>query len=128
MNGLIIYKGKYGATRQYADWLGAALDYPTSEAGYERPDQFTSAAPLIIGTSIYIGKFQVRKWLKQHQAQLLNKKMYLFVVSGTPPEKKKNWKTITKRTCRKGSAAIASAISCRASWNSANYPGQTNYY
>lgn len=25
MNAIIIYKGKYGATRQYAEWIGAAL-------------------------------------------------------------------------------------------------------
>ena len=28
MKGIIIYKGKYGATAQYAQWLGEELNFP----------------------------------------------------------------------------------------------------
>ena len=28
MKGLIIFKGKYGATRQYAGWIGDELQLP----------------------------------------------------------------------------------------------------
>ena len=29
MKGIIIYKSKYGATKQYADWLGELLHIPS---------------------------------------------------------------------------------------------------
>ena len=33
MKGIIIYKGKYGATRQYADWLGKELNLQIAHPG-----------------------------------------------------------------------------------------------
>ena len=37
MQGHIIYQGKYGATRQYADWLNEMLNIPVST-----PDKITA--------------------------------------------------------------------------------------
>ena len=33
MEGVVIYKSKYGATEQYARWIGAALKLPIIKAG-----------------------------------------------------------------------------------------------
>lgn len=43
MKGIIIYKGKYGATRQYANWLGSIFGLPVVEAGAETPEQLAEA-------------------------------------------------------------------------------------
>lgn len=88
MKGLIIYKGKYGATRQYAVWLGGALDLPVIPAGAETSTQLTEADFVILGTSIYIGKLQLKKWIKENEAVLAKKRLYLFLVTGTPLEEK----------------------------------------
>lgn len=88
MKGLIIYKGKYGATRQYALWLGATLGIPVTPAGAETRQQLTEADYIILGSSIYIGKLQLRKWLQQRGDVIINKRLFLFLVSGTPPSKK----------------------------------------
>lgn len=85
MKGIIIYKGKYGATRQYALWLGEMLHIPFITAGDETKPQLEDADYIIMGTSIYIGKLQLRKWLKIHQEVLVNKRLFLFLVAGTPP-------------------------------------------
>lgn len=85
MKGIIIYKGKYGATYQYALWLGEMLGMPFVAAGSESKNQLEAAGCIIMGTSIYIGKLQLRKWLKLHQEVLSNKKLFLFLVAGTPP-------------------------------------------
>lgn len=85
MKGLIIYKGRYGATRQYASWLQEALGWPVVAAGSETPQQLLNADCIILGSSIYIGKLQLRKWLKQHENLIISKRLFLFLVSGTPP-------------------------------------------
>ena len=84
MKGIIIYKGKYGATRQYANWLGSILALPVVEAGAETPEQLAEADYIIMGTSIYIGKLQLCKWLKRRRDAIVNKRLFLFLVAGTP--------------------------------------------
>lgn len=81
---MIIYKGKYGATRQYAIWLGTALELPIAEAGCETVDQLADADYVIMGSSVYMGKLQLKRWIKENLLFLATKKLYLFVVSGTP--------------------------------------------
>jgi menaquinone-dependent protoporphyrinogen IX oxidase len=83
MKSVIIYKGKYGATRQYAEWLGEALHIPLKTSG-ELPETDLKINDLIIlGSAVYIGKLLIRDWIKQHAGVLKNKKMLLFVVCGS---------------------------------------------
>ncbi|HEY8918158.1 MAG TPA: flavodoxin domain-containing protein [Chitinophaga sp.] len=84
MKGIIIYKGKYGATLQYADWLADALALPVFPAGDESPSAFALADYVIMGSSIYIGKLQLREWMLNNQAMLLDKRLFFFIVCGTP--------------------------------------------
>ncbi|NLR60562.1 hypothetical protein HGH93_20805 [Chitinophaga polysaccharea] len=88
MKGIIIYKGKYGATQQYAAWLSAALNIPVAAAGNETKDQLKDADYIIMGTSVYIGKLQLRDWVKKNQGLLTGKKLFLYLVSGTPAAEK----------------------------------------
>ena len=87
MKGVIVYKGKYGATLQYAIWLGAALNLQVLKTDFVKPGapKIAEADYVIIGTSVYIGKFQVAAWLKQNASLLEGKKLLFFVVAGTPP-------------------------------------------
>jgi menaquinone-dependent protoporphyrinogen IX oxidase len=85
MRAVIIYKGKYGATKQYADWLGEELALPVRNANiinYEQLDQYDT---LVIGTSVYIGKLRIESWLKRNLAHLRNKRILFFQVAGSPP-------------------------------------------
>jgi menaquinone-dependent protoporphyrinogen IX oxidase len=84
MKGMIIYKGKYGATRQYAIWLGTALELPIAQAGSETIEQLADADYVIMGASVYMGRLQMKRWIKENLTFLSTKKLYLFVVSGTP--------------------------------------------
>lgn len=88
MHGIIIFQSKYGATRQYAGWIGKALQIPAVEADKVTPTQLAAADFLILGTSIYIGKMLLRSWLQQHESQLAGRPLFLFVVCATNPEEK----------------------------------------
>lgn len=86
MRGIIIFQSKYGATRQYAEWISKALQLPAVEADKVKPAQLATADFLVLGTSIYIGKMLIRNWLHQHEGQLAGKPIFLFVVCATQPE------------------------------------------
>jgi menaquinone-dependent protoporphyrinogen IX oxidase len=84
MKGIIIYKGRYGATKQYADWLAEELKLPLSSADKVH-NGISNYDFLVIGSSVYIGKLEIRKWLKKHLGPISKKKVFFFQVSGTPP-------------------------------------------
>jgi menaquinone-dependent protoporphyrinogen IX oxidase len=84
MKGLILYQGKYGATLQYAEWLSEALHLPVRTADQVSEQALAEAEYLLMGTSVYLGKFTLRDWLQQHATALSGKKLFLFVVSGLP--------------------------------------------
>jgi menaquinone-dependent protoporphyrinogen IX oxidase len=88
MKGIIIYKSKYGATRQYAEWIGRELDIPVFESDALDSDQLNQSDYVILGSSVYIGKLLIRKWLNKNSNSILGKRTYLFVVCGTPANKK----------------------------------------
>jgi len=88
MKGIIIFKGKYGATRQYAEWLATELALPAFHPDIFRNEKMFNCDYVVIGSSVYIGKLQLKNWIKQHVAELLSKKIFLFIVSGTPPDEK----------------------------------------
>jgi menaquinone-dependent protoporphyrinogen IX oxidase len=96
MQGIIFYKGKYGATEQYVSWLAEQLQLPSIPA-----DDFSSSRILmsdfvVIASSVYIGKWLLRDWLKQHSPFLKNKKIFLLVVCGTPSSEKEKQKEIAR--------------------------------
>src|SRR5688572_15642531 len=88
MKGIIIYKGKYGATAQYAQWLGEELNFPAHSIDNSDQVNLREYDLFIIGTSVYIGKLQIAPWLKANLPFIRNKKIFLFLVAGTPPNEK----------------------------------------
>jgi len=80
MNGLVLYKSKYGATRQYADWIGSDLKLPVIDP--ERMDDklLTACAFLLIGASVYNGELLLKDWLNNNQQRLSDKRLFLFIV------------------------------------------------
>ncbi|WP_193311663.1 flavodoxin domain-containing protein [Agriterribacter humi] len=83
MKSVIIYKGKYGATRQYAGWLGAALHLPLKTPEELPEADIKTYDCIIMGSSVYIGKLLIRDWIKQYADVLKNKKILLFIVCGS---------------------------------------------
>lgn len=74
MKGLVIYKGKYGATKQYAMWIGQELQLPVASADRFPVGELSKYDYFILGSSVYIGKLEIRKWLKKHFHHLYPKK------------------------------------------------------
>jgi len=84
MRGLVIYKGKYGATKQYAMWIGQALKLPVASADRFPIDGLSKYDYFILGSSVYMGKLEIKDWLKKNFAALMNKKIFFFQVAASP--------------------------------------------
>ncbi|MBO9201932.1 MULTISPECIES: flavodoxin domain-containing protein [Niastella] len=96
MKGLIIYRSRYGATRQYAHWLGEELQLPLRQPEEISSEDIANCDFVIIGSSVYVGKLLIRKWLAKQMPILQNKKIFLFIVCGTPPEEQEKLNVILK--------------------------------
>lgn len=84
MKAAILYRGKYGSTRQYAEWLGEATGLPVYDVRKDPPEP-RNYDLLILGSSIMVGKPTISKWVKKNQEQLNGRRLLLFSVSGTDP-------------------------------------------
>ena len=84
MKGLVIYKGKYGATKQYAMWIGQELHLPVASADRFPVDELPKYDYFILGSSVYIGQLEIKNWLKKNFSLLLNKKIFFFQVAASP--------------------------------------------
>ena len=84
MKGIVVFKGKYGSTAQYAKWVGEALHVPVVTSEEISETLLQGFDTIIIGSAVYMGKLLIKDWLKQHQEMLRNKKLFLFGVCGTP--------------------------------------------
>ena len=89
MQGVIIYKGKYGATQQYSEWLGEKLNLPVIHAANINGEALKKYDFLVIGTSVYIGKLQMESWLRNNISFIKQKKIFFFQEAATPVEQKK---------------------------------------
>jgi len=84
MKGLVIYKGRYGATKQYAAWIGQELELPVASSDKFPEDELSKYDYFIIGSSVYIGQLEIKKWLKNNFDVLVNKKVFFFQVAASP--------------------------------------------
>ncbi|ASU34112.1 flavodoxin domain-containing protein [Mucilaginibacter xinganensis] len=88
MKGIIIYQGKYGATERYAQWLNESLHLSIMKAGDATPEILAGYDLIILGSSVYVGKLVMRKWLEQNLSLFTGKKLIMFIVCGTTSENK----------------------------------------
>lgn len=83
MKGIVIYKGKYGATAQYAKWIAEALYLPVLDIDEQSVDQLEEYDLLIVGSPVYFGKLLIKNWLSKNEKMLADKNIKLFVVCGS---------------------------------------------
>jgi len=88
MKGIVIYKSKYGATKQYAQWLASKLGFQLSKADEVTAHSLNGVDVVILGSSVYIGKLLIKPWIEQYAEILKRKKLFLFIVCGTPASDK----------------------------------------
>ena len=86
--GIIVQKGKYNATQQYANWIGQDLDLPIFSAGGLAGKKLAGREFVVICSAVYMGKLLVKGWLKKNLYALERRKIFLVVVCATPSSAK----------------------------------------
>ena len=89
MKGLVIYKGRYGATKQYAAWIGQELELTVASSDKFPEDELNKHDFFIIGSSVYMGQLEIKKWLKNNIDVLINKKVFFFQVAASSVDETK---------------------------------------
>ncbi|HEX2951346.1 MAG TPA: flavodoxin domain-containing protein [Armatimonadota bacterium] len=82
MKGVIIYKSKYGSTRQYAEWLHGETGFDLFDVRQSPPD-FQQYDTLIIGSSVFAGRLALANWIRQHWPSLCGKTVLVMMVNIT---------------------------------------------
>ena len=106
MKGIVIYEGKYGATAQYASWLADALYLRVVNADRQSTSNLAQFDYVIVGSPVYMGKLMIKDWLEANEWVLLNKKLFLFIVSSASPDDKARQENVLKNNLPEALANI----------------------
>lgn len=77
---LIVYRSKYGHTKQYAEWLAAARNCEVIPLSKLRKQHIENHETIIFGTGVYIGKM---KGLKKILRRCKEKNLVVFACGGS---------------------------------------------
>ena len=89
MKGAIFFSSKYGSTKQYADWIAEATGLPVFDIKDINADP-SAFDFLVLGGHVIYYKISNHKWVKKHLANIENKPVIFFTVSGAPAGEKLN--------------------------------------
>ncbi|MBQ1493139.1 MAG: flavodoxin [Blautia sp.] len=86
MNGIILYKSKYGATKRYADWLAERTGFfcmKTEEADIKKLSDYDV---ILLGGGIYASSIAGLSFLNMNIDKLKDKKIIIFCCGASPYE------------------------------------------
>ena len=86
MKGIILYTSKYGATKQYAEWIAEATGFDCIETKSARIDDVKQYDTVILGGGIYASGIAGLSFLKKNIGLLTGKKIILFCDGASPYE------------------------------------------
>ncbi|MBS1660349.1 MAG: hypothetical protein JST68_04790 [Bacteroidetes bacterium] len=94
MNGIMLYRSRYGATKQYAEWIGDDLQLPVIDPEMIDMRLLATCNFLLIGTSVYNGELLLKDWLQENEHLLKHKKLFFFIVCAPNPDESKHHQII----------------------------------
>lgn len=110
---VVIYKSVTGFTRQYAQWIGQALDCPVLDFKAASVQAVGESAVMIFGGRLHAGRIDGLKQAKALFAQSKAKRLAVFATGATPSAAQetiaqvwnanftpRNWRTSPIFTCR----------------------------
>lgn len=77
---VVIYKGKYGATQQYARWIADELQCDMMDADHFLRKDFEKYDNIIYGGALQAGGIKGFDLIKRNRMKLLTKKVVIFAV------------------------------------------------
>jgi len=84
MSTLVVYKTKYGSTKQYAEWIAEELGAEIIAMEKVTPATLSTHDAVVLGGYLHIGKIMGAEFLQNNWNILKDKKVALFTVAGAP--------------------------------------------
>ena len=84
MKTIVIYKSKYGSTKQYAEWIAEALSADLYEAKSVKADKLKEYDTIIYGGGIYAEVIAGVTLITKNFDELRDKKLIVFTTGITP--------------------------------------------
>lgn len=85
-NGIILYQSKYGATKQYVDWLSEITGFEYIETKKAVVSQLEFYDTIILCGGIYASGISGVSFLRKNYEKLSHKKLAVFCVGASPYE------------------------------------------
>ncbi len=84
MSTIVIYKSKYGSTKQYAEWIGEALSCEVKDAKNIKIDDLMKYDTIIYGGGLYAEVIAGVHLITKNIGKLSNKKLIVYSTGITP--------------------------------------------
>lgn len=84
MNAIVIYKSKYGSTKQYAEWIAEELDCTAYEAKTVTPSDLEKYDVIVYGGGLYGETINGASLVTKNIDKLTGKKIAIFSTGITP--------------------------------------------
>ena len=86
MSGIILYKSRYGATKQYADWIAEKTGFSCIKTDDADMKRVSGCDVIILGGGIYASGIAGLSFLKKNIGKLKEKKIIVFCCGASPYE------------------------------------------
>ena len=90
MKAVVLYRSKYGSTKQYALWIAEELGADIFPADTFSAEQFFTYDTVIFGAPIFGGAILGIAAVADNMAVLKEKRLFVFTVGITSPDAEKN--------------------------------------
>lgn len=115
MNGVIVYKSKYGATKKYVEWLVEETGFDTVETSNAKINELQKYDVVVLGGGIYATGIAGIAFLKKNIKALQDKKVIVFC-NGASPFDEEVFEEIKKRNMKDELQNIP-CFYCRGGWD-----------
>ena len=86
MKTIVVYKSKYGSTKQYAEWIADALGCEAKDAKKVKAEELERYDAIIYGGGLYAEIIAGVNLITKHFDKLQDKKIAVFTTGITPME------------------------------------------
>ena len=88
MNGIIIYKSKYGATKKYAEWLKEETGFKAVTTSEADVNSLGSYDVIVLGGGVYASGIACVSFLRKIYPKIKDKKIIVFTCGASPYDEK----------------------------------------
>ena len=92
---IVLYRSKYGTTKQYAEWIAEELGAEVRNADMTAPGDLAPYDTIIYGAGIYVGCIAGIALISNNFDQLKDKNIIVFTVGLTDPANKEKYSEMT---------------------------------